>query len=173
MATLGAANDEQLPRCELLTLLQYVFVPIVHLTYTSPAVQIMMAVYEKARSSYIYFLAFILLSTFFMMNLFTAVVYSKYTTLEDQYEKHALARTERHLTTAFSMLDIDCSGELSKVEMLAVVNQLRKAHLLPELQGGVTASLLFAALDSERNNVISKGVQNAFCACCTMQVSGL
>lgn len=133
----------------------------------------MMAVYEKARSSYIYFLAFILLSTFFMMNLFTAVVYSKYTTLEDQYEKHALARTERHLTTAFSMLDIDCSGELSKVEMLAVVNQLRKAHLLPELQGGVTASLLFAALDSERNNVISKGVQNAFCTCCTMQVSGL
>lgn len=118
----------------------------------------MMAVYEKARASYLYFLAFILLSTFFMMNLFTAVVYSKYTTLGDQYEKHALARTERHLTAAFLLLDIDGSGELSKEEMLAVMNQLRKAHLLPELQGGITANLLFAALDSERNNVISKGV---------------
>ena len=118
----------------------------------------MMAVYERARASYIYFLAFILLSTFFMMNLFTAVVYAKYTSLADQYEAHALARTERHLTTAFSLLDVDCSGALTKDEMLIVMNQLRKAHLLPELQGGVTANLFFAALDSERNNVISKGV---------------
>lgn len=121
--------------------------------------QIMMAVYEEARSSYIYFLAFILLSTFFMMNLFTAVVYSKYTSLGEQYEAHALARTERHLTTAFSLLDVDCSGALSKEEMFMVMNQLRKAHLLPELQGGVTANLLIAALDSERNNIISKGAQ--------------
>lgn len=96
--------------------------------------QIMIAPYEFNRASYIFFLAFILLGTFFLMNLFTAVVYTKYQESEKAYEKDALEKTEEHLTHAFHLLDTDGSGLLSKDEMLAVVWELRKAHLLPELQ---------------------------------------
>lgn len=94
----------------------------------------MIPVYEKNRASYFFFLAFILISTFFLMNLFTAVVFTKYTEGQKAYEEQALVKTEGHLTWAFHLLDTDGSGALSKQEMLSVVGELRKVHLLPDLQ---------------------------------------
>jgi hypothetical protein len=93
----------------------------------------MMAVYTSVRASYAFFLAFILLGTFFLMNLFTAVVYTKYQECEAAYEDEALAMTELHLTKAFRLLDVDSSGNLSREEMFVVMKELRKAHLLPDL----------------------------------------
>jgi hypothetical protein len=107
-------------------------------------VQIMIPAYESSRVSYLFFLAFILLGSFFLMNLFTAVVYTKYQESEQAYEKEALANTAEHLALAFHLLDVDHSGSLSKDEMLAVVTELRKAHLLPELQ--VSSSLHIPAI---------------------------
>jgi hypothetical protein len=103
------------------------------MTQLSP-VQIMIAVYEEYRASYFFFLAFILVATFFLMNLFTAVVFTKYTAIHQAYEDKALVETEKHLLCAFHLLDANNSGALSKDEVLAVVGELRKVHLLPDLQ---------------------------------------
>ena len=91
----------------------------------------MMAVYIKNRASVLFFIPFILLATFFMMNLFTAAAYLKYQECEEAYEKSALGMTEKHLRKAFKLLDIDNSGALVRSEMIDIVSELRKAHLLP------------------------------------------
>jgi hypothetical protein len=100
---------------------------------TGVCLQIMVAVYNHNRLSYIYFFCFLLIGTFFIMNLFTAVVYSKYQECKEADERQALGRTEHHLRKAFSLLDADGSGMLSRDEIFSVMAELRKAHMLPDL----------------------------------------
>jgi hypothetical protein len=91
----------------------------------------MMAVYTEYRIAAFFFVTFIVLATFFMMNLFTAAAYLKYQEVEQGFEKQAIAMTERHLTKAFELLDFNRSDDLDREELLQVVAELRKAHLLP------------------------------------------
>ena len=91
----------------------------------------MMEVYDQYRLSSLYFVIFIVLATFFMMNLFTAAAYLKYQEVEQGFEKDAVGMTERHLGKAFDMLDFNHSNDLDRDELLQVVAELRKAHLLP------------------------------------------
>jgi hypothetical protein len=51
--------------------------------------------------------------------------------VEGDFERDAIEMTETHLIKAFALLDIDGSGALERDEMLAVIAELRKAHLLP------------------------------------------
>ena len=64
-------------------------------------------------------------------NLFTAAAYTKYQQCEEEWEQSAIEMTEEHLTKAFVLLDVDNSGTLERNEMLVVIAELRKAHLLP------------------------------------------
>lgn len=91
----------------------------------------MMACFNHSRYSFIFFALFILIATFFIMNLFTAAAYLQYQQCEARYEEVALALTEEHLRQAFELLDTDGSGTLERSEMLQVVSDLRQAHLLP------------------------------------------
>jgi hypothetical protein len=93
--------------------------------------QVMMACFDHTRASFFFFVSFIMIATFFMMNLFTAAAYLKYQECEEQYENNAVSATEAHLLEAFELLDANSSGDLDRGEILAVMVELRQASMLP------------------------------------------
>jgi hypothetical protein len=93
----------------------------------------MVAVYNENRYSWFFFLVFIIIVTFFMMNLFTGVVMDQYEKVDQVFEERAVQASEYHLWVAFSLLDEDRSGQLNREELYAVMSELRRAHLLPDL----------------------------------------
>lgn len=93
----------------------------------------MVAVYNKDRASWLFFFIFLVIVTFFLMNLFTGVVMDKYEKVEQQYEYRAYRDAEYNLWIAFNLLDEDGSGKLNRVELFAVISELRRAALLPDL----------------------------------------
>jgi Ca2+-binding EF-hand superfamily protein len=93
----------------------------------------MIAVYNHSRMGVLFFVAFILMATFFMMNLFTAVAFLKYQAIEQEFEQQALSMTEAHLRKAFALLDLNGTGALERQELIGLLDELRKAHLLHDI----------------------------------------
>lgn len=91
----------------------------------------LIAPYNAHRVSIIYFIVFIFLGTFFLRQLFTAAVYAEYTGREKLEQRSAFAMTEAHLNFAFDLLDFDNCGSLSREEIVCLVTELRKDHMLP------------------------------------------
>lgn len=67
------------------------------------------------------------------MNLFTGVVMDKYEKVERMFETKAVSSSEYHLWMAFTLLDLDGSGQLDRTEVFGVMCELRRAALLPDL----------------------------------------
>lgn len=89
-----------------------------------------------------------------MMNLFTAAAYLHYQQCEQEFEQNAIAQSHNHLSTAFDLLDADKSGYLDRAEVLHLVSELRKAHLLPGI-AQVRASLVLACLAGTTNRCMN------------------
>lgn len=95
--------------------------------------QVMVAVYNHNRASWFFFLIFIVIVTWFLMNLFTGVVMDKYEKVERMFETKAVRSSEYHLWMAFKLLDLDGNGQLDRSEVLGAMSELRQAALLPDM----------------------------------------
>lgn len=96
-------------------------------------VQVMVAVYNHNRNSWFFFLIFIVIVTWFLMNLFSGVVMDKYEKVEQQFATQSVRESEYNLWMAFQLLDEDGSGQLNREELFAVMSELRKAALVSDL----------------------------------------
>ena len=75
---------------------------------------VMMPAYTSNRLAALFFIAFVCVGTFFLMNYQLAVVYSSYSAEEKALRAEAVARRERSLDAAFERLDWERKGALSR-----------------------------------------------------------
>ena len=142
---------------------------------------VMMPAYTSNRLAALFFIAFVCVGTFFLMNYQLAVVYSSYSAEEKALRAEAVARRERSLDAAFERLDWERKGALSRERISLVLDELpRSSALGSALQPAavtpaparaplaaslaVQRALLFATMDASGDNEIQPEEFSNLCA---------
>eukprot|EP00919_Chromeraceae_sp_WS-2016_P025632 GHVR01060583.1.p1 GENE.GHVR01060583.1~~GHVR01060583.1.p1 ORF type:complete len:489 (+),score=83.05 GHVR01060583.1:55-1467(+) len=124
------------------------------------------------RFSIIFFVVYVAIGCFFLLNFVVAVVLSAYQTLDEQEEKESLDLTELHLKYAFDIVDFQKKNYISREEFRCLVDEMRRYHKLSGRAQSWTADqihIAFAVLDSEGDSKLS--LDNFFQLTVLMQVS--
>ena len=116
----------------------------------------MMPAYNENRGAALYFISFMVLSFFYMMNLILAVAVNAY---EESHEIHesTLSKLEREsLSEAYTLLDYSGENEVSKDSIMQVMTILNQD--IPEIEtfSQEQHATIFAFLDKDYDGTISK-----------------
>eukprot|EP01024_Parvocaulis_polyphysoides_P019195 TRINITY_DN18659_c0_g3_i2.p1 TRINITY_DN18659_c0_g3~~TRINITY_DN18659_c0_g3_i2.p1 ORF type:complete len:400 (-),score=35.55 TRINITY_DN18659_c0_g3_i2:335-1393(-) len=110
----------------------------------------------QSRLTFVFFVVFCLLGVFFLANFVTAVVYNSYLEQEKVEEKSALQFTEHNLMAAFELIDQENKGYISKEQFFVLVEEMKKYRQLSSFINEQAASLMFAMLDDDGTDVLSR-----------------
>ena len=116
----------------------------------------MMPAYNQHRGAALYFISFMILSFFYMMNLILAVAVNAY---EESHEIHksTLSKLEREsLSEAYTLLDYSGKNEVSQDSIMQVMTILNQD--IPEIEtfSQEQHTTIFAFLDKDDDGTISK-----------------
>lgn len=117
---------------------------------------VMMPAYNRSRFSALYFVVFMVMSFFFLMNLILASVVNTYDDAMENRKKKRKADEDRKLSQAFHMMDQDGEGRIGKDTIMTLFNVLNKDF--PEFRqiSPRDAKLLYAVLDRDGTSSISE-----------------
>jgi two pore calcium channel protein len=116
---------------------------------------VMMPAYNKCRLTGIYFVAFMVMSFFFLMNLILASVVNTYDDVMESKKKEQKVEEDTKLTEAFQLMDSENTGTIDRETVMALFRILNKDF--PEFRHISTrdAKLFFAVLDRDGSSLIS------------------
>jgi two pore calcium channel protein, plant len=126
---------------------------------------VMMLSYNNTRWTAIYFVSFMILSFFFIMNIILATVVNGYdSAIQTRKEQQSTSSTS-NLIEAFRLMDVIGTGEIAKYDMVALFFIVR--HCFPDLLHKSSsandndddfnhAEILFALLDHDGSSTINK-----------------
>jgi len=117
---------------------------------------VMMPAYNENRALGLYFISFMIVAFFLMMNFILAVVCNCYNEEEERYNEALEVEVETNLSKAFQILDKEKTGEIKKKTIMGVFwvlnNDCPEVAYIPQ----ATAELLFAILDKDGGGTIDK-----------------
>eukprot|EP01025_Chloroclados_australasicus_P026635 TRINITY_DN2644_c0_g2_i3.p1 TRINITY_DN2644_c0_g2~~TRINITY_DN2644_c0_g2_i3.p1 ORF type:complete len:1597 (-),score=226.96 TRINITY_DN2644_c0_g2_i3:362-4915(-) len=117
---------------------------------------VVITTFTQNRLTFVFFVIFCLFGVFFLANFVTAVVYNSYIEQDQEEQKAAFHFTENNLDTAFMLIDKDEKGYLTKEEFSTLMNQMKRYRQLSAFIHDGTASLVFAMLDDDGTEVLSR-----------------
>jgi two pore calcium channel protein, plant len=120
---------------------------------------VMLPGYNQNRWVALYFISFMALSFFFLMNLVLAQVINQYDSAVENHRKHYVERSRQSLSQAFQLLreSSECKGD--RIDRSTVMDLFSILNLdFPEFRtlSDDDTKLLFAVLDRDGNNSISE-----------------
>ena len=116
---------------------------------------VMMPAYNKSRLTGIYFVVFMVMSFFFLMNLILASVVNTYDDVMESRKKERKVEEDTKLTEAFQLMDCENTGTIDRETVMTLFRILNKDF--PEFQHISTrdAKLFFAVLDRDGSSLVS------------------
>mmetsp|Transcript_61551 Transcript_61551/g.181897 ORF Transcript_61551/g.181897 Transcript_61551/m.181897 type:complete len:558 (-) Transcript_61551:117-1790(-) len=117
---------------------------------------VIMPAYNKSRVTALYFISFMIITFFFMMNVILALVVNSYNNEVDARRQQIKNISKDNLKMAFKLMDIDEQGWIDREAIMTIFLVLNED--CPEISHipGETAELLFALLDKSGDDKVSE-----------------
>lgn len=115
-----------------------------------------MPAYNENRWVALYFVSFMVISFFFLMNLILAVIVQEYERVDNRLKEKQESQTDEHLAKAFKLLDPEGKGTIDSETVMALFYILNEDF--PEFEHCSTeeAMILFAILDNDGSGDITE-----------------
>jgi two pore calcium channel protein len=125
-------------------------------TTTANYPDVMMPVYNENRLSTIYFVVFMIVTFFFLMNVILASVVNSYDNELDRRREEGSKLSEEKFGAAFELLDYNNRGSIDKDTVMALFAILNEDFYEFRKIPPDEATLLFAILDKDGKNSVSR-----------------
>ena len=91
---------------------------------TSNYPDVMMFEYNRNRAVNIYFISFMVIAFYFVMNVILSSVVNSYTNSESEHEENRMEKVKSKMQKAFKLLDPDGVGSIGRMEVMAAFRVL-------------------------------------------------